>query len=127
MLMADLTLQLHRRETFLCGSKHEHGHKPIHEWKLRTVHDSVCTKTLSVMAALAFVALLVTLPVMYYAPAYRTYDTDLVSVSLPCCLAALFIGVLLHKFYYLHNVVVLVTKANLARTCANARHNYMFR
>ena len=78
------------------------------------------------MAAFALVALLVALPVMYYAPAYRTYDTDLVSMSLPCCLAALLIGVLLHKFYYLHNVVSLVTKANLASACANARHNYMF-
>jgi len=125
--MANLTLKFHRRETFLCGGKHEHGHKPIHKRKLGTVHNGVGTKALPVMAALALVALLVSLPVMDYTTAYRTYDTDLISVSLPCCLAALFIGVLLHKFYYLHNVVSLVTKAKLPFACANSRHIYVFR
>ena len=127
MLMANLALKLHRRETFLCGGKHEHGHEPIHKRKLGTVHHSVGTKTLPVMAALAFVTLLIALPIMDYTSAYGTYDTDLISVSLPCCLAALFVGVLLHKTNYLHNVVLLVTKANLAFACANPRHIYIFR
>ncbi len=111
--MADLTLKFHRRETFLRYGKHKHSHEPIIEWKMRTMHDHVCTKALPIMAALALVAFLVTLPVMDYAPAYRTYHTDLISVSLPCCLAALFIGVMLHKFYYLHNVVILSFVAKL--------------
>lgn len=80
---------------------------------MRTMHDHVCTKALPIMVALALVAFLVTLPVMDYAPVYKTYHTDLISVSLPCCLAALFIGVMLHKFYYLHNVVILSFVAKL--------------
>ena len=67
-------------------------------WASGVTRAALFQKALPIMTALALIALLVTLPVVDYTTAYRTYDTDLISVSLPCCLAALFIGVLLHKF-----------------------------
>ena len=91
------------------------------------MHDSVGTEALPIVATFALIAFLIALPIMDYTSAYRTYDTYLISVSLPCCLAALLVGVLLHKINYLHNVFLLVTKAKLASTCANIRHIYMFR
>lgn len=69
VLMADLALKLHRRETFLCGGKHKHGHKSVHERNLGTVHNRVGTEALSIVATFALVAFLVALPIMDYTSA----------------------------------------------------------
>ncbi len=122
VLVTDLPLEFSSGEGFLRAGKQGHRYEPVSERKLGAVHDCVRTKALPVMAALALITLLVALPVMDYAAAYGTYDTYPVSVALPCCLAARFVGILLHEFYYLHNIFGLGYKAKINRHCAKTKH-----
>jgi len=117
-LVTKLTLKFLGRDALLCICEHLDCNEPVVERQLGTVHYSVRSQALSVLALFALVTFLVSFPIMVFTAAVWTYDTDLVAVFLPLALATLLIAVLLHKICPFHTLFLLTgTKINLM--CAN--------
>ena len=78
-LVPQLPLEFECGERVLGGRQQVHGHEPVSERKLRVFHYRTLSDAFPMMALLAFVAELVSLPVPFLVPAFGT-DVD---ISLP--------------------------------------------
>jgi hypothetical protein len=68
--MPQLPLEFECGERVLGGSQQVHGHEPVSERKLRVFHYRTLSDAFPMMALLAFVAELVSLPVPFLVPAF---------------------------------------------------------
>lgn len=116
-----LTLKLLGRDALLCICEHLDCNEPVVERQLGTVHYSVRSQALSVLALFTLVTFLVSFPIMVFTAAVWTYDSDLVAVFLPLALATLLIAVLLHIICPFHSLSLL-TGTKIILICTNVWH-----
>jgi len=101
-LVAQLTLDLLRRETLLGRGQKVHRDEPVSVRQLRLVHHRAAFEGDARAARLALPLLLVALPIVIGAAATVAHDSGLLAELLEFQLATQLVRKLLHKIYQCH-------------------------